>query len=298
MNRIGAACAGLLAGALVSGIVAGAAAQTGAVTRAPPGGPPRTIDSRYTGALSRLPDWNGLWTLVGPGIFDAATAYQPPDPAEGKGFDFAVRPGARETIPLKPEYQKLYDEAVKDALEKGEVADPLADCIQPHGMPRVMGGYGGGPEIVITPGVVYMGWDYMGESRRIYTDGRAHTSADDLIDSAMGHSIAHWEGAGAGAVLVVDTVGMYGGVWDRTGALHSNKLHMSERIRLIDDRTLEDEMTLEDPVTLLRPWKVTRRYAKRPPGFRFEPYYCENNRNQTINGHQSAVLAADAATAK
>jgi hypothetical protein len=107
----------------------------------------------------------------------------------------------------------------------------------------------------------------------------------------MGHSIGKWEGD----VLAVDTVGMFAGIFDRTGAPHSAKLHMTERMRLVDPDTIEVQMTFEDPVAFTRPWKITRTLKRRP----YNPVqlmgsYCEGgNRNAIVNGAQTAILATD-----
>jgi hypothetical protein len=57
-------------------------------------------------------------------------------------------------------------------------------------------------EYLFTPGRVTMLFED-GEVRRIHTDGRTHLDLDELRQSYMGDSIAHWEGK----TLVVDTIG-------------------------------------------------------------------------------------------
>jgi hypothetical protein len=42
-----------------------------------------------------------------------------------------------------------------------------------------------------------------------------------------------------------------------SGNYHSEALHVSERITMVDSNTLSYEATLEDPKTFSRPWKVS-----------------------------------------
>jgi len=85
--------------------------------------------------------------------------------------------------------------------------------------------------------------------RQIYTDGRKHP--DSLELTWEGNSVGHWEGN----ALVVDTVGFRPETWiDDNGHVHSDKLHMVERIQRIDFNTLQIDLTLDDPKALEKPW--------------------------------------------
>jgi len=96
----------------------------------------------------------------------------------------------------------------------------------------------------------------------ILTD--ALPAKDELWPTFEGYSIGHWEAT----PLVVETVSLRGGVpIDRTGAALSDEARVTERIRKIDDKTLQSDITIEDPVAFTAPWKVTRRYTNRR-----EPY--------------------------
>jgi hypothetical protein len=250
------------------------------------------VSKDYLDRLARLPDWNGMWNIQGGIIFDPTTAYIPPDPAgEVGGTDFGPRPGSRFTgAPYKPEYRQKYDAIVKRAQEQGLVSDPVGGCMQPHGMPREMGGAPGPTEIMVTPGEVRITWNWLNATRRIYTDGRPHPKGDDLLPSFMGHSIGHWEGD----TLVVDTIGMMAGIYDQSEAPHSDQIHLAERIRMVDADTLEDQMTITDPVMLERPWVVTRRYRRMAP----DPTlilgaYCEGQRLEFVDGAQRPRLGSE-----
>ena len=272
------------AGATLAGLLL--IASAGAAQCAAPAAPyvaPRVDLNRYQ-PLTKLPDWNGLYGFIGGLIFDPATAYEPPDEAAGNGggLDFGPRPGSYEKPPFKPETQKAYEETVRKMLE-GVAADDVGDCKRPHGMPRNMGGAPGPMEIFILPDQVRITWDWFNETRRIYTDGRPHPTGDDLTMTYFGHSIGHWEGD----TLVVDTVAMLGGQYDQTGAPYSDKVHLAERITMIEPGILEDVMTITDPVHLAKPWVVTRKMRRMPSDPKLiMGSYCEVNRVQVIDGNQ------------
>jgi len=255
-----------------------------------------TVGSAYGDAVAKLPDWNGRWLMTGGTshtdrlMFDPEHVYAPPDPAgETGGLDFGPLSGTRLTdIPYNDEYKKKYADIIANIMA-GRNPDPVGNCQRPHGMPRQMGGIPSGPEVIMTPGFVLMSWEPMGAQRRIYFDGRPHP--EDHAADYMGSSIGKWDGD----TLVVDTVGMVGGIYDQSGAPFSDKVHLTERIRLISKDVLEDEMTIEDPVTLTRPWKVTRRYQRSKPRYpTLLPYYCPpGTAVDYVDGYQKVVLPSE-----
>ena len=241
-------------------------------------------------AFAALPDWSGTWSLTGGLMYDPATAYNPPDPAgEDGGFAYGPLPGAYEKPPYKPEYQAKYDAIIKRQSTEFTIIDPIADCVQPHGMPRALGGAPGPTEFTVTPELVWITWNRMNQTRRIYTDGRGHPTGDDSWPMVMGHSTGHWEGD----TLVVETTHMKEGIFDRSEAFHSDQILLKERIRRINANTIEDRITLIDPVMFTRPWEVTRTFRKQGPKEEVEGVYCENNRNPTVDGSHGLLLPGD-----
>lgn len=210
-------------------------------------------------AAQSLPDWSGIW------IRDGNTNYDPSVPV-----------GGRQRPPLTPEYEKIYQSRLDAAAAGRPIGDPTANCF-PSGMPRVMRN----PypfEFVVTPKVVYtLHEQNIAGTRRIFTDGRKHPTGDDASDTYLGHSIGHWEGE----TLVVDTVNIHqNSVFDSTGIPHSNKIHVTERIRKIGDK-MENQITVEDKLAFAKPWTITRTYTNREKdGWQIKEYLCqENNRN-------------------
>ena len=246
--------------------------------------------------LDELPDWTGFWFLQDGFSFPGrAFTTLAPDPAgkEG-GFSYGELPGTFfKGAPYKPEYQKLYDDRVRIAREQFKVFDTMGSCVIPHGMPRILGGGPGPTEFLITPEQTTIIWDYMNEMVRVYTDGRSHPKIGTYPPSVMGHSIGRWEGA----TLVVDTTNMRASAYDRSGAPHSDQVHVITRITRKGD-AMEFAMTIEDPVMLTGAWSVTRTMRLmggdgRPAPLDIEGSYCENNRNPVSEDGQTAVLGSE-----
>jgi hypothetical protein len=259
--------------------------------------PAANLGAAWGDKLDKLPDWTGLWFLNdGMSFPGRALTVLAPDPAgEGGGFSYGELPGTYfKGAPYKPEYQKIYDEKVRVAREQFKVFDSMGSCIIPHGMPRILGGGPGPTEFIVAPEQVTIIWDYMNEMVRIYTDGRPHPEPGTYEPSVMGHSIGHWEGQ----TLVVDTRNMRASAYDRSGAPHSDQVHVATRITRKGD-TMELAMTIDDPVMLDGEWKVTRTLrltgtAGRPAPFEIEGSYCEHNRNPVDEEHgQTAVLGSE-----
>jgi hypothetical protein len=259
----------------------------------PPKPEPGFVAPKFSDAwwekMRRLPDFNGSWSNLGGYVFNAENKYTPPDPAGGEGGVRGPNPGTKNLgMPYNAKYQKIYDDAVRQAVEEGVSKDPVGNCMQPYGMPRSLGGAVGGPEIFVTPDVINMTWGLMDGTRRIYTDGRPHPSGDDLWPTYYGHSIGHWEGD----VLVVHTTGLLPGIYDQTGAPYSGKLQITERWSMIAKDVLRADLTFEDPEVFTRPWQVSRYFRRNPPDpTALLEYYCiEQNTSFDESGAQGIIL--------
>jgi hypothetical protein len=249
-----------------------------------------TLGAAWGNQLDALPDWTGNWMIDGCCMFPERRFHVVvKDPGKDVGgFSYGELPGSYFTgAPYKPEYQKIYDARVREARDEFKIYDSMGTCMVPHGMPRIIGGGPGPTEFIVTPEQTTLIWDYMNEQRRIYTDGRPHPSAAEYSPSVMGHSIGHWEGD----TLVVDTTLMKAAIYDRSGAPHSDQVHLAERIRKTNDTTIEFQVVIEDPVMFAQPWKVSRLYHRTTMGP--EGSYCENNRNPVSENGQTAVLGSE-----
>jgi len=213
------------------------------------------------------PDLSGMWNP------DQAGSYVMTDAlAASVGIPEAVlknmpRPsGPKLTAP----YQAQFDRDTK-AMQAGDPPlDSVSKCLA-FGLPRFMTMP---MEIIQTPGQLTMNLGVLHDIRRIYIDGRGHTP--DVDPSFSGDSIGHWEGD----TLVVDTIALREGTFDRGGIPFSDKLKVSERFRRTGPNKMEDKMTLTDPEAFQEPFQFTRTYTQMTAGSRFEEYICENNKER------------------
>jgi hypothetical protein len=111
--------------------------------------------------------------------------------------------------------------------------------------------------------------------RRIFI-GKPQLKIDDVPPGYYGHSVGHWDGT----TLVVDTVGVKQSVLGHSEMPHSDRMRITERLRLVTPDILHDQITVEDPVTLEQPWTFTFAY-KRMRNYEMLEYICENNHEYT-----------------
>jgi hypothetical protein len=174
--------------------------------------------------------------------------------ARDNPFTFTPPPDVK----LTPEAQVQLDAAKKARAEGKAYHDDIGQC-WPAGLPVIMTRVW--PIAMIQkPTVIFMVSGFMNSTRIIYLDGRKHTDPDVIIPSFNGESIGHWEGDS----LVVDTVGFVDDHhWIDNGIPASDKLHIVERMRLINDgATLQIEYTFSDPKNWAGEWKVTKRWKR------------------------------------
>lgn len=230
--------------------------------------------------FATLPDWSGIWLGTGTTLLDQSRGQVSPN-------DVAARP--RNHPPFNPEWEVRYQRFLEDVVWAGRYVDPLSYGYL-AGMPRMMAP-ARGLQIVVRPEQVWIIHERP-DVRYVYTDGRDHPHEDLLLPSMEGHSIGHWEGA----TLVIDTVAVKGGIpVDRTGMVLSGAVHYVERIRQIDENTLENQITIEDPVAFTEPWVITRRYRKLedPEAYMANVNSLENDRNPVVDGENTMILGAE-----
>jgi hypothetical protein len=149
-----------------------------------------------------------------------------------------------------------------------ESNDPAYACL-PNGVPRAYAAVQAAMQIVELPGRVIM---FFGRNiRQVYTDGRPHPP--DLRPTWMGHSIGKWDGD----TFVVDTIDISDINWlDRMGHPHSDKLHLIERFRRVDDKTMQLNLTIDDPIAYTKTWEATPRTFRIRPDARAGEAVCED----------------------
>jgi hypothetical protein len=107
--------------------------------------------------------------------------------------------------------------------------------------------------------------------------------------SWYGESVGHYEGD----TLVVDTIGLNAKTFvDNFRTPHSEKLHVVERWRMINERqAMEVTFTVEDPEAFYEPWSGTRRFRR--VSRQFEEEICAENNQQLFDYHIPVASKAD-----
>jgi hypothetical protein len=143
-------------------------------------------------------------------------------------------------------------------------------------------------QVVITPEETLIVNAY-GETRHIYTDGRAMPAAEDLWPTVWGTSIGRWDGA----TLIVETVQVqmpY--TYFHGGPTFSEQAVYHERIHMEGDR-LVTEFTVEDPVTLTAPFSAAITHVKEDAFDRMVQMDFANDRTGSEGGINTIEPPAD-----
>jgi hypothetical protein len=205
---------------------------------------------RLAGVADSVPNISGVWQV--------------------RGFERQFRPVEGGDPPWQPWNKQAFDARAVAEKEGKPLYDPTAACL-PSGTPRLIAA----PypvEIVQTPDKTVFLYEAQHLFRVVHMNAKHPAKVEP---SFMGHAIGWWEGD----TLVIDTVGLVKETQiDEAGTLHSEQLHVVERIRRVDD-TLEIVFTIEDPKAFTKTWTSKRVWRWRPD-VRFLEYICEeNNRN-------------------
>jgi hypothetical protein len=200
------------------------------------------------------PDLSGVWS---PARATGPNAPPAPTPILQKGQYKAERDALRAKI--------------QAASARGEQYATKGLC-SVYGMPTMMAVASYPMEILQTPQQVTLIGEAFSEVRRIYI-GKKQMALDDIAPGYYGHSVGHWEGD----TLVVDTIGIKENVQGYEQMIHSDQMHITERIRKPTPDTLHDQITIDDPVTLEKPFTYTLAY-RRLNDYTMVEFVCDNNR--------------------
>jgi hypothetical protein len=150
-------------------------------------------------------------------------------------------------------------------------ADPVIWRCAPAGFPRMMLAVEPFEIFQVQGRVIFRFEQWFNAVRQIWTDGRGHPK--DVGGLWMGDSIGTWDGD----TLVVDTIGMNDHTWlDLGGRPYSESLHVVERIRRVDQHTLQDDLTFEDPKAYKKTFTGKVVYELRPKIDIMEAVLCED----------------------
>ena len=202
---------------------------------------PKPPDGPAPRTADGKPDFSGLWNGPGPGSA-----------------------GQAETLELLPWAAAL----AKERLDNNLKDTPNARCL-----PFNVGPLSGFLNRVVQSRdllVTILEYDIPGY-RQIYLDGRGHPK--DVEPSWTGHSVGTWEGD----TLVVDTVGFNDKTWLGEADPHTDKLHLTTRLRRPDLGHLEIETTFDDPGAFKKPWKMKGVATLAPSNEEILEYICNEN---------------------
>jgi hypothetical protein len=172
-------------------------------------------------------------------------------------------------LPLNEEGRARHAEN-RVALEADPLSDETRKFCTPDGVPRILAS----PypfEILQSAGFVTIIYELNRVVRRIALDTPMPDETTLLyFPFFSGHSVGHWEGD----TLIVETAGYNDKTFiDASGVPHSTQLHTVERMRKLDDGSLEVEITSTDPANFTAPF--TARYVYDfYEDLRLEDYIC------------------------
>jgi len=230
---------------------------------------PRTADGK--------PDLNGIWQALNTANWDIQEHAARPGQVVALGAVGAVPAGLGVVEGSEIPYLPAAAAQKKENFENRLSADPEIRCYLP-GVPRAT--YMPYPfQIVQTPNVILMAFEYAGATRTIYMDKAPPSPAD----SWMGHSVAHWEGE----TLVVDVTSLNDQTWfDRAGNFHSDALHVVERYTPLSPDALTYQVTIEDPKVFSRPWKMSMPlYRRLDTNAQLLEFKCAEFAEELMYGH-------------
>ena len=218
-------------------------------------------------SIKQLPDFGGVWSAPLPGT--AGGVRSPP----------AGQPS------LTPAYQAKLD-AFNASKARGEnTQTDNANCT-PFAYPRSMQIY---PiEFLVTPGKVTIAIETDSQMQRIFTDGRPINQDPD--ESFQGYAVGHWEGD----TLVSEVHGLVKAPQMEivAGAGHSDKLFITQRVRLTAPDVLEIQWTYNDSEALTKPWTVTRLF-ERHRDWDIQEYNCAQNNHDAADDKGRPTMKLD-----
>ena len=271
-----------------AGLLATAVGALGAAQAPSPIGPPTDISTLKNflplgppAGLkpSAVPDLAGAWVRGGPlqSISNSDVGAE----LRGKEPDVPYQPWA---------LKRMLSEVPPTGpfAEPHRTTDPWTIYCEPNGPVRVYA-HPGRTEFVQLPDRVLMLHEIM-QQFRIVRLNSTHPPLEDLDPSWWGDSIGWYEN---GDTLVIDTIGTNGRAWlSQQGHPSTEKLHLIERYRRVDAKTLDFDVTVDDPGAYTKPFSSRRSLRLSTVPFMQSPWNCSVRDNMTFIDR----LLKDAAT--
>ena len=224
-------------------------------------------------AAGSIPDLSGVWVSgVATGQSRGYRNRKDPVTPETDETDDAVF--RHIPLPLQPWAAEKFEynrDPTNPYTQGRNELSPYLNACSPQG-PTVDWQFGNFPfEVIQSPKRVLLIFERDHEVRQIWTDGREHPK--DFGHNWMGHSIGHWEGD----TLVADTIGLNDLTWfDKAGHVHSDQLHLIERLKRVEPGKLRLDVTFDDPKAFTQTWSAFRYFYLKPDWELDEEILCED----------------------
>jgi hypothetical protein len=150
-----------------------------------------------------------------------------------------------------------------------------------QGPPRVPGNHDAESQIIQSPGYVILLMQSNSDVRIIPVDGRPHLP--QTVRHWLGDSRGRWDGD----TLVIETTNFHP---QREWRGSAGNMHLVERLRLVDARTIEYTFTVTDSTTWNRPWTAEVPWPRIEPGM-YE-FACHEQNYGVINVVRGAQIRA------
>lgn len=159
-----------------------------------------------------------------------------------------------ETPPLTAEAAALYRDRTAQADDPDRQYDRTRWCAG-AGIPRIM--------LLPYPFEIRADGNYLGFIHGWYRWHRMVDMSGEPVDpilwQTMGYPVGRWLPDG----VVIDTVGISSEtVLDEFGLPHSDEMQLTERLRPLEDGTLEVTFTITDPEFYTKPWETVMTYRR------------------------------------
>jgi hypothetical protein len=256
-------------GALTALVGAAAGAEIAATHRE---GPP-DFSKNLAGWQATGPDYQPVAGSLGPVGSDPAHPYFSNAAARRAGGQPTFRVADLTNPNLKPWARAVMKRENDKVLAGGIGYTPRSSCM-PAGVPAFMLFPVVEPiYFVQTPKQVTIVFSGDAQVRRIYLDV---PHSEHPKPSWYGESVGHYEGD----TLVIDTIGLNDKTYlDNYRTPHSDKLHVVERWKLVDDMTIQVAFTVDDPDTFNAPWTATYGFRRIERPMPYEEVCAENNQH-------------------
>jgi len=241
--------AGVLAGVFGHGaLLLPALAQDGAKSNANV----PDFSSNNTGWVSIGTDWVAVPGGPAPVTDDPAHPYVPNNTGRQPTFRVANVDNPNLTQFAKDELKKSNDEVLR-----GKAMYARESRCWATGVPTYLLNPAQPTFFLQTANKITMIWQMDHQVRHVYLNV---PHSENPRPSWYGESVGRYEGD----TLVVDTVGQNTKTFvDNYRTPHSDKLHVIERYRLVDDgKMLQADVTIDDPAVFVQPLKVVHRWRR------------------------------------